>query len=69
MAADVALLPLNMMRRRLPREVEAELFADAAAGRLRLTVERVSPEDAGEALQRLTAGKTTGRPVIAWGRG
>lgn len=66
MAADVALLPLNMMRRRLPREVEAELLADAAAGSLRLSVERVSPEKIGEALKRLTAGETSGRLVVAW---
>jgi len=66
MAADVALLPLNMMRRRLPREVDAELFAEAAAGRLRLAVERVSPEETGGALQRLTAGETSGRLVVAW---
>jgi NADPH:quinone reductase-like Zn-dependent oxidoreductase len=66
MATDVALLPLNMMRRRVPREVEAELLADAAAGRLRLATEVVSPEEIGEALERLTRGETSGRLVLVW---
>jgi D-arabinose 1-dehydrogenase-like Zn-dependent alcohol dehydrogenase len=55
-----------MMRRRIPREVEAELLADAAAGRLRLAVEGVSPHEVGEALERLAAGETSGRLVLAW---
>jgi NADPH:quinone reductase-like Zn-dependent oxidoreductase len=66
MAADVALLPLNMMRRRLPKGVEAELLAEVTAGRLRLAVEVVSPEEIGEALERLTRGETSGRLVLAW---
>lgn len=66
LAADVALLPLNMMRRRLPKGVEAGLIADVAAGKLRLAVEVVSPEEIGEALERLTGGETSGRLVLAW---
>ncbi len=66
MAADVALLPLNMMRRRVPREVDAELLADVAAGRLRVAVEAVSAEEIGEALKRLARGETSGRLVLRW---
>jgi NADPH:quinone reductase-like Zn-dependent oxidoreductase len=66
LGADVALLPLNMMRRRLPPGMEAELLADFASGRLQLAVEEVSPGEASEALTRLTAGETSGRLVIAW---
>jgi NADPH2:quinone reductase len=66
LAADVTLLPLNMMRRRLPAGVQAELLADVAAGRLSVAVERISPEEIGEALKRLTAGETSGRLVLAW---
>ena len=66
MAADVALLPLNMMRRRLPAEVQAELLADVAAGRLHVALEPVSPHEVGEALERLARGETSGRLVVAW---
>jgi len=66
LAGDVTLLPLNMMRRRLPRGVEADLVADVAAGTLRLAVEVVSPEEIGEALKRLARGEASGRVVIAW---
>lgn len=66
LAGDVRLLPLNMMRRRLPKGVEAGLVAEVAAGKLRLAVEVVSPEDANDAIERLTTGATSGRLVIAW---
>jgi NADPH2:quinone reductase len=66
LAADVALLPLNMMRRRLPREVEEQLLADAAGGRLQLAVETISPGEVEDAIERLAAGETSGRLVIAW---
>lgn len=66
LASDVSLLPLNMMRRRLPKGIEAELLGDVATGRLRLAVEAITPGEIGEALKRLTAGETSGRVVIAW---
>lgn len=66
MAADVALLPLNMMRRRLAKGVEAELLADVATGRLRLAVETISPGGIEEAMERLARGATSGRLVLAW---
>lgn len=66
LAADVALLPLNMMRRRLPKGVEAGLVADVATGRLRLAMEIVSPEDAVGAIARLAGGIASGRVVVAW---
>lgn len=66
LAGDVVLLPLNMMRRRLPKGVEAGLVADVAAGRLRLAVEVIPPEQVNEAIERLAAGAVTGRLVLAW---
>jgi NADPH:quinone reductase-like Zn-dependent oxidoreductase len=66
LAADVSLLPLNMMRRRLAKGVEASLVGDVAAGRLRLAVETVAPGEIQEAIERLTRGGVSGRIVIAW---
>ena len=66
LAADVSLLPLNMMRRRLPKGVEAGLVADVGSGRLRLAVEAVAPRDVGDAIERIASGAASGRVVIAW---
>jgi NADPH:quinone reductase len=66
MAADVSLLPLNMMRRRLPKGLEAKLVADVAQGRLRVAVETVRPPDLDEAIARLARGAASGRVVLAW---
>lgn len=66
LAADVLLLPLNMMRRRLPKGVEAGLVADVGSGRLRLAVEAVAPKDAQGAIERIARGATSGRVVVAW---
>lgn len=66
MAADVSLLPLNMMRRRLPRGLESKLVTDVAEGRLRVEVETVAPEDVAEAIARLERGAVSGRIVLDW---
>lgn len=66
MAADVSLLPLNMMRRRPPRDVLASLFTDIAEGRLHVAVERARPEDVAGAIERLGSGAATGRLVLEW---
>ncbi len=66
LAADVSLLPLNMMRRRLPKGLEASLVGDVAEGRLRLAIETVRPADVGEAIARLARGTTSGRVVLEW---
>lgn len=66
MAADVRLLPLNMMRRRLPRGVEEGLLEDFAAGRLRLAVENVPPDRVDEAIERMGRGAVSGRVVVVW---
>lgn len=63
---DVSLLPLNMRRRRVPREVETSLLADVAAGRLHVAVERVPPTELEAALVRLRAGRLAGRLVVVW---
>lgn len=66
LAGDVSVLPLNMMRRRLPKGLEAELVSDVAAGKLRLAVEVVAREHADAAVARLTSGAVSGRLVLAW---
>ena len=66
MAADVALLPLNMMRRRLPKGVEGDLLEGFAAGRLRLAVETVSPAEVDDAIGRIQRGAVSGRVVLTW---
>lgn len=66
MAADVSLLPLNMMRRRLPKGLESQLVTDVAEGRLRVEVETVPPEDVAEAIARLERGAVSGRIVLDW---
>lgn len=66
LAGDVSLLPLNMMRRRLPRGLEAKLVRDVAEGRLTVRVETIQPSAIGEAMGRLGRGATSGRVVIDW---
>jgi NADPH:quinone reductase-like Zn-dependent oxidoreductase len=66
LAGDVALLPLNMMRRRLPKGVEADLLAEFATGGLRLAVETVSPAEIESAIERLARGEVSGRLVLSW---
>ena len=62
---DVALLPLNMIRReRQARELAAELTPLLLSGELRMDIERFAFEDASRALELLGAGKLRGRPVL-----
>lgn len=66
MVADVALLPLNMMRFRVPREVAVSLLDDFATGRLTLATDVVGLDGLDAALERLRAGRATGRVVLRW---
>lgn len=66
MAADVSLLPLNMMRRRLPKGVQASLVGDVAEGRLHLAVETVAAHEIDGAIERLRRGAASGRVVLEW---
>lgn len=66
MVADVALLPLNMMRTRVPREVAVALLEDFAAGRLTLATDVVSLDGLDAAIERLRVGRATGRVVLRW---
>lgn len=66
MVLDVALLPLNMMRFRVPREVVAGLLDDFAAGRLQLAVDVVDRDGVDAAIARLRAGQVNGRVVVRW---
>jgi 2-desacetyl-2-hydroxyethyl bacteriochlorophyllide A dehydrogenase len=66
MAASVSLLPLNMMRQRVPAEVESRLVEDVAEGRLHVATEIVERHDVGQAIIRLRTGTVTGRLVLQW---
>jgi NADPH2:quinone reductase len=66
MTTDVALLPLNMMRTRVPREVALALLDDVAAGRLQVTTDVVGLDRLDDAIARLRAGEATGRVVLRW---
>ncbi|MBM7517064.1 zinc-binding dehydrogenase [Nocardioides nitrophenolicus] len=62
---DVALLPVNMIRRdREARELAAELAPLLAAGQLAVDVEPFGFEDSGRALELLGSGKLRGRAVL-----
>ena len=66
MVADVALLPLNMMRTRVPREVAVGLLDDFASGSLHLATDVVALDGLHAAIERLRAGRATGRVVLRW---
>lgn len=62
---DVALLPLNMIRRdRQARALAAELAPLLVGGELKVDVERFGFDDAGRALELLASGKLRGRAVL-----
>lgn len=63
---DVALLPVNMIRRdRQARALAAELAPLLVGGELRVDIERFDFEDASRALELLASGKLRGRAVLA----
>ncbi len=64
MLRDVALLPLNMQRRRVPAEVTARLLEDFAAGRLTLATDVVTLDGLEAGVERLRAGRAAGRLVL-----
>lgn len=66
MHGDVALLPLNMRRRRVPPEVTAALLEDFAAGRLTLRTDAVTLDEVERGIERLRAGRAAGRLVLLW---
>jgi len=66
MVLDVALVPLNMMRFRVPREVALGLLDDFAAGRLALATDVVSLDGLDAAIERLRNGRARGRVVLRW---
>ena len=62
---DVALLPVNMIRRdREARRLAAELAPLLVDGELTVDVERFEFEEAGRALELLASGKLRGRAVL-----
>lgn len=67
MAADVRLLPVNMMRRSvsLPGRFD-ELLASAASGAISVPAEQIDPADIPVALGRLHDGDHRGRLVATW---
>ena len=68
MLSDVALLPLNMVRREAAaRQLAPELLARLADGRLGLGIEAFPFADGGELLSRLGTHRHAGRPVLVSG--
>ena len=62
---DVALLPVNMIRReRRAHEVASELVEQLSAGQLHIETQRYDLADAATALADLRAGKVRGRAVL-----
>lgn len=66
LVADVSLLPLNMMRFRVPRDVATRLLDDVAAGRLRLATDVTDLAGLDTAIERLRSGRASGRVVLRW---
>jgi NADPH2:quinone reductase len=66
MVTDVALLPLNMMRFRVPRDVAIGLLDDFAAGRLAIATDVVGLDGLDAAIERLRTGRASGRVVLRW---
>jgi NADPH:quinone reductase len=65
--ADVALLPVNMIRHeRRARELAPELIRRLAAGELRVAVESVALDDATDAIERMRTGHVRGRAVLTF---
>ena len=64
LARDVPLLPVNMMRRRPPRELEARLVGQFAAGELRVATDVFEVSQFGAAVGQLQAGGSAGRVVV-----
>ncbi len=66
LARDVQLLPVNMMRRRPPRDLEARLIAQFAAGELEVATVGVEARRLATAAAQLSAGRARGRVVARW---
>ncbi|MCL6095144.1 MAG: zinc-binding alcohol dehydrogenase family protein [Actinobacteria bacterium] len=66
MVQDVSLLPLNMMRRRVPRKVMEEMMLQFADGSLHLPIDQVSWRDAAKVVTGIRRGVFSGRAVITW---
>lgn len=66
MQADVALLPMNMRRRRVPPEVAASLLDDVAEGRLTVATDVITVDGLEAGLARLRQDRHSGRLVLRW---
>lgn len=67
---DVAVLPLNLVRREdQARAAAPELLAALGAGELRLDVRQFAPADAADALARLASPGRSGRAVLRFADG
>ena len=66
LARDVRLLPVNMMRRRPPRDLEGRLIGQFANGELEVATVGVEARRLATAVEQLGAGRARGRVVIRW---
>lgn len=66
MFGDVTLIPLNMRRRRVDPETFSQLLDDFATGRLTIRTDVISPDDVAAGIERVRAGRHSGRLVLLW---
>lgn len=66
LARDVPLLPVNMMRRRPPEDLQSRLIDQFAAGELRVATVEFDAREFGAAIARLRNGGPGGRVVVRW---
>lgn len=66
LAADVSLRPLNMMRRRPPRDLEVRLIDQFAAGELKVATRVFEAREFATAVACLQSGGSGGRTVVRW---
>ena len=66
MFGDVTLIPLNMRRRRVDQAAFAALLEDFATGRLTIRTDVISPAEVAEGIERVRAGRHSGRLVLRW---
>ena len=66
LARDVPLLPVNMMRRRPPEDLESRLVDQFAAGELRVATLDYDAREFSAAIAHLRNGGSGGRVVVRW---
>ncbi|MHB1569877.1 MAG: quinone oxidoreductase family protein [Solirubrobacteraceae bacterium] len=66
LSADVALLPLNMRRRRVAAHVLEQLVGDVAQGRLAVPLQTIGVDELANGIAGVKAGTIRGRLILTW---